>query len=571
MDNAYYAQVLEEIAALMQIKGESRFRVRAFEQAARAVSHEPEAIDLLMERGELTTLDGVGKGIARDIEEIARTGTCSVRTALLEELDPGLLEMMRIQGLGAKRIKLIYDELGVGNLEGLKKAIDQDKLQSLHGFGPKLQAKILEDIERLTHQRGRMPQPAARRLGAGFLKRLRALDGVERVELAGSLRRHEETVGDVDLLVAASGDTAAIMEAFIATPGVARVLVQGEKKTSVQTVQGIQVDLRVVRPQEFGSALHYFTGSKEHHVKLRTRAKQHGLKISEYGVFRHDEDTPIACATEHDVFEALGLPFIPPELRQGFDEIERAQQGTLPQLVTLEEIRGDVHMHTLESDGEASILEMAEAAKALGYEYIVITDHSQVLTVAHGMTPSRFAAHIEAIRQADQEIEGFSILSGIEVDILKDGTLDMDHDLLRECDWVIASVHVSQKMEPAAMTTRLLRAVDTGLISALGHPTGRILGGRAGYVYDMPLVLEACREKRVAVEINGSTGRLDFNATHARLAHQMGVAVVLGSDAHSTRGLRAMPYAVGQARRAGLETKDVLNARGAEALLASVR
>ena len=346
-----------------------------------------------------------------------------------------------------------------------------------------------------------------------------------RVEIAGSLRRGRETIGDIDILVA-SEDPQPIMDATATMRGVSKVLAHGAKKTSVLLGPGVQVDVRVVEPQVFGSALHYFTGSKEHHVKLRTRAKRQGLKISEYGVFREGSDEAIACATEEDVFAALGLAFIPPELREGVREIDAAQDNTLPQLITLADVRGDLHMHTTASDGEHSILEMAQAAKALGYEYIVITDHSQSLTVANGLTPERLERHIEAIREADRQIDDFRILSGLEVDILKDGALDMTDELLRACDWVVGSVHSLMNQTSEVMTQRLLRAISSGLIQSLGHPTGRILGGRGGYVYDMEAILAACKAHGVAVEINGSTGRLDFNAEHAALARDRGVKIV---------------------------------------------
>ena len=572
MDNAYYAHILKEVGLLLQIKGANRFKVRAYENASRALSHLDAPIHDTIEGGEdLTALDGIGKSIASDLVQIYETGTCEVRTDLIDALEPGVLDLFKIQGVGPKKIKMLYDALGISNLEMLREAAMAQKLRELSGFGAKTEEKILAEIERLESHQGRTPLPAALRLAASFKDTLAQIDGVERVAIAGSIRRQRETTGDIDLLVASSADPIPIMEAFTRIPGVSEILVQGEKKTSVRSVQGIQIDLRIVAPEAFGAALHYFTGSKEHHIKLRTRAKKEGLKINEYGVFREGDETPVAAATEHDLFEALGLSFIPPELREGFDEIERATAQTLPHLIEMSDVRGDLHMHTIESDGEATILEMAHAAKELGYDYIALTDHSQVLTVAHGMTPARFAAHIESIREANEEIEDFTILSGIEVDILKDGTLDMDEDLLRACDWVVGSVHIHQAMTQEEMTHRLLRALDTGLLSMLGHPTGRILGGRGGYTYDFDAVMHACRAKRVAVEINGSSGRLDFNAAHAARAKEAGVKIVLGSDAHSTRGLTGLSFAIGQARRAGLSAPDVLNALGAKELLEAVR
>ncbi len=570
MDNSYYARILGEIAALSQIKGENRFKVRAFENAARTVENLPESIDERIDQGTLEDISGIGSSIAQDLREIHDTGTCGYHQELLEALDPGLLDLLKIQGLGPKRIKLIYEELGVSNLDAMKRAAEEERIQELSGLGKKTEQKILSEIERLARHAGRTPLPQARRVASSIRDQLAALDAVERIEIAGSIRRGRETIGDVDLLVA-TADPEHVTEAFVSLPEVDEVLVSGPTKTSVRLVGGLQVDLRLVDHELFGSALHYFTGSKGHHIELRTRAKRQGMKISEYGVFRDDEEAPIASRTEEDVFAALGLPYIPPEIREGQGEIDAAEQDRLPDLIELDDVRGDLHMHTTESDGRASILEMAQAAKDLGYSYIAITDHSQAVTVANGMTPDRFEAHIERIRKANAEIDDFTILAGIEVDILKDGSLDMDHDLLEACDWVVASVHSHFNMETAEMTDRLLSAMQTGLVSEMGHPTGRMLGGRDGYTYDLDAILEAAVEYGIAMEINGSTGRLDFNADNARKAKARGAKLVLGSDAHSTQGLQALTYAVQQARRGWLTAHDVLNTLPVDELLASVR
>lgn len=570
MDNQHYARILTEVAQLMEIKGENRFKIRAFENAARTIETLTDPLDGIISEGRLTQLSGIGKSIAADLRAIHETGTCSVHEELLAELDPGLLDLLRVQGLGPKRIKVLYHELDVSNLEALMKAATEGRIRELSGFGQKTEEKIIAEIERLAHGEGRTPLPMARIIGESLRAQLLSLDEVLQIELAGSLRRCLETVGDLDILVGAE-DAVRISDFFVALPEVGEVLAKGATKTSVRLRTGLQVDLRIVAPEVFGAALHYFTGSKEHHIKLRTRAKREGLKISEYGVFREGEETPIASRTEEDVYAALGLPFIPPELRQGRDEIELAARGELPVLLEKSDVKGDLHMHTVETDGRQTIEEMAEAARSLGYRYIAITDHSEAVRVANGMTPERFRAHIERIREADAGMPDFRILSGIEVDILKEGSLDMDHALLAECDWVVGSVHSYFNLDSAQMTKRLIRAIETGLISCLGHPTGRILGGRPGYTYDMEAVLEACLEHGVAVEINGSTGRLDFNAEHAEMARARGVAIVLGSDAHSARGLEEMEYAVGQARRAWLRADDVLNTLDADALLGALR
>ncbi|TDP76456.1 DNA polymerase/3'-5' exonuclease PolX [Bradymonas sediminis] len=570
MNNDHYIRILSEIAKLAQIAGENKFKVRAFENAARALENLTDPIATHLEAGTITNISGVGKSLAEDIQQIHDTGTCDYHTHLLETLDPGLLDILNIQGLGPKRVKVIYDALGVSNLDAMEEAAKAHRIQELPGLGKKTEERILSEIERLRSHAGRTPLPQARRVAEGIRDKLAALDCVDRIEIAGSIRRERETIGDIDLLVTTT-EPAKVTQALVELTEVAEVLASGDTKTSVRLHNGIQLDLRVVQAQVFGSALHYFTGSKDHHIALRTRAKRQGLKISEYGVFAIDSDTAIASQTEAALYKALDLPFIPPELRQGFTEIELAAENRLPELITAEDIRGDLHMHTTETDGRASILEMAEAAKELGYSYIAITDHSQAVTVANGMTAERFEAHIQKIRAANKEIDNFEILSGIEVDILKDGSLDMDHDLLRECDWVVASVHSHFRMETKAMTERLLSAMETGLVSEMGHPTGRILGGRDGYTYDFNAIVEAAVEYGIALEINGSTGRLDLNAELARKAHTLGAKLVLGSDAHSTRGLHALRYALGQARRAGLTANDVLNTLDAPALLASVR
>lgn len=573
MNNDYIAQILREVCALMQIADENRFKIRAFDIASRAVEGLHEPAQKLLERGALTKVEGIGASIAKDIEQILNTGSCAARDELLQRLSPGLLDLLKIQGLGPKRIKTLYEQLQVTDLATLKAAAEAKKISAISGFGAKTEANILVEIDRMQKLAGRTPLPAAKALAQHLQAHLlQHVPGIERVEIAGSIRRGKETIGDIDLLVIAQ-DPAAVMLAATKLPGTIDILANGDKKTSVLLAQGIQVDVRVVDKAVFGSALHYFTGSKEHHVKLRTRAKRQGLKISEYGVFKADDDQSPALAslTEEDLYQALGLPFIPPELREGLQEIEAAQENNLPNLVTLSDVRGDIHMHTTASDGDATILEMAQAAKARGYNFIVITDHSQVLTIANGLSPKRFAAHIEAIREANEQIEDFTILAGIEVDILKDGTLDMDHDLLAHCDWVVGSVHTSFNQSKAVMTQRLITAIETGLLSCLGHPTGRILGGRDGYDYDMEAILNACKQHRVAVEINGSSGRLDFNAEHAAFAASCGVKIVLGSDAHSVSGLDAMSFAVQQARRAWLTPEHILNTYTIPSLLQSVR
>ncbi len=569
MDNRQYAQILGEIAVLRALAGHGTFKVRAYENGSRAVAMLGQSIEELLEKGaDITKLDGVGKSLAEEIKAIWETGQSPLRQQLLDELDPGLLELTRIQGLGPKRIKLIYDELGVTNIDLLRDACERGEVAKLSGMGKKTEDKILHEIERLATDTGRIPLPAARVAAENIASSLRAVDGVEQVEIAGSIRRGRETIGDIDILVTTKGDHAAIFDEFVALNDVEEVIARGDTKTSARLrTSGMQVDVRIVDTEQFGAALHYFTGSKEHNIEVRARAKKMGLKVNEYGVLRLDSDEMVETPTEEDLFEMLGMKWIAPELREGRDEVELAADDALPDLVDMESLRGDFHMHTTASDGKNSIEEMGEAARALGYDFIVITDHSEVLSVANGLDADRFAAHIEAIRAAS--VDGIRILAGIEVDILRDGTLDMDAGLLAECDWVIGSVHTAMQMPADEMTDRLLRALDTGLLHELGHPTGRRLGGRSGYDYDFDRVVGAAVDANVVLEMNGGTGRLDFNAETARRARALGATIVLGSDAHSTRGLANISYAVQQARRAGLTKDEILNTRPPKDIFAS--
>lgn len=566
MDNKEYARILSEIAVLRQIRGDNAFKIRAYENGARAIENLGESIEDLMDEGEISKLEGIGKSIAREVEALRENGVSPAHAALLQELDPGLLDVMKVQGLGPKRIKLLYDKLGVSNLRLLKEAAEQGRIADLDGMGAKTQDKILHELERLEETSGRTPLPAARAMALAIKEQLARVPGVQMIEVAGSIRRGRETVGDIDIVVGSDDGHRAIFDKFVGLPEVGEVLVRGDTKTSARLRSGVQVDVRVVTSAQFGAALHYFTGSKEHHVKLRTRAKKMGLKINEYGVFPRESTAPVASKTEEKLYEVLGLDFIPPEIREGGDEIDRAENHTLPQLVQRGDIRGDIHMHTVETDGRGTIEEMVQAAKAIGYDYIAITDHSQAVTVAHGMTAARFAQHIERMREVDAKTDDFTVIPGIEVDILKDGSLDMTYDLLRACDWVVGSIHSHFNLKPDEMTRRLVDAIETRLLSCIGHPTGRILGGRDGYVYDFDAVFAACAANSVALEINGSTARLDLNAYLAHRAKSHGVKLVLGSDAHSTRGLDDMFYAVQQARRAGLTAQDVLNTTSVEVL-----
>ncbi|MBH22887.1 MAG: DNA polymerase III [Myxococcales bacterium] len=561
MRNADYAAILSATAALLEISGGNVYRVRAFERAARTLKRHPSDINPAIEDGSVKSLSGIGKSIAEDLKALQQGGSFELFEELRAQLPDQILDLLQVQGLGPKKVKALYEKLDVGNLDDLERVIDSGEVAELKGFGAKTQENIRREIDRLRRQAGRVPLPQAMSIAAPLLKQLRAIPAVERADLAGSARRWRETVKDIDF-VAASADPEAVMEAFVNLPQVTEVIARGPTKTSVFLPGDLQADLRVVAPDRFGSALHHFTGSKEHHVELRARAKGMGLKISEYGVFQVDDDSaPIASATEEEVYAALGLPFIPPEMREASGELKAAEANTLPALIALGDIRGDLHMHTTASDGRHSIEEMARAALDMGYAYIAITDHSQASTVANGLSPERLERHMEAIDEVNAQIDGIEVLKGIEVDILRDGELDLPHDLLKRLDYVVASVHSSMKLDRDAMTQRVIRAIASGCVHCVGHPTGRILGGRDPFELDLDAVIEACLEHRVALEINASYGRLDLTDTHARMAADAGVPLIISTDSHTTEGLDQMIFGVKVAQRAWLAPEQVLNTR----------
>lgn len=576
MNNTQYADILDSIATLRQIRGDSPFKSRAYENAARLIRKMPEEVEDLIEQGiKLTTLDGIGKSLSAELHNINDSGESPMQKELLANFPDGILELTRVEGLGPKRIKLLYDELQICDLASLEVAAEAGLISALPGLGQKTEDKIKSEIIRLKITSvDRIPLPLARAAGESIVDALKKLDCIEKIEIAGSIRRGRETSKDIDILVAAKDatiDHELIFDTFLALKEVDNVLVRGETKTSVRLKSGTQVDVRIVETWQFGAALHYFTGSKEHNIAIRSRAKKMGLRINEYGVLRLEDEEYIASKTEEDIFAAIGLPWIAPELREGGNEIEDGLNGTLPDLIDHTKIQGDLHMHTTESDGRNSIAEMVEKAKSLGYNYIAITDHSAFVPVTGGMNADSFAAQIEAVREENEKHADFTVLAGIEVDILSDGSLDMDDHLLSACDWVVGSIHSGMNMKKENMTERLLKAMHSGHLNAFGHPTGRILGGRKGYDYDLDLVAAAAIQNRVAFEMNGSTGRLDLNAAMAKRVSLMGAMIVLGSDAHSTRGMDEMRYAIQQSRRAELPASKILNSLSAEALLEATR
>ncbi|MDQ7820106.1 MAG: DNA polymerase/3'-5' exonuclease PolX [Armatimonadota bacterium] len=559
MKNREIAAMFNDIADMLEIKGESPFRITAYRRAARALEGLTEDVAAIAARGELEEIPGIGKGIAEKIREYLETGTCKYYEELKAQLPPGLTTLMSVPEVGPKTALLLYQKLGITTIDQLEQAAREGRIRTLPRMGAKTEENILKGIALLRRTKERLPIGQVLPHAQDLLEALRATPGVDQISLAGSLRRMKETIGDIDILVT-SARPDPVMEVFTTFPRVRQVLARGPTRSSVILDVGIQADVRVVEPECFGAALQYFTGSKDHNVKLRERAVRRGLKINEYGVFRTPGDQRIAGRTEEEVYAAVGLPWIPPEIREDQGEIELAERGALPRLVELADIRGDLQMHTRWSDGADTLEEMARAARALGYEYIAVTDHSQSLKFVGGVPVDELRAHARVARQVSDKV-GIAVLMGTECDILPDGRLDYPDDVLRELDVVVCSVHSRLKMGRQEMTERIIRALENPHTDILGHPTGRLLGQRDPYEVDMEAILDAARRTGTAVEINASPERLDLNDTHAKMARERGVMLVISTDAHNRYQLRYMQFGIGIARRAWLQKEHVLNTR----------
>jgi DNA polymerase (family 10) len=565
--NVAIAGLFNEIADYLEIKGENPFRVRAYRRAAQTLEGLTEEVRLLAERGSLQAIPGIGKDLAGKILECLNEGKIQYLEGLRAEIPQGVIDMLRVHGVGPKTAKLLYDRLGVDSVEKLEALARAHRLAGLPGIQAKTEENILKGIAIWRSGRERMPLGTALGLAEAIVDRLQALPEVSAIEPAGSLRRMRETVKDIDLL-ATSRRPGPVMELFVGLPNVAEVLARGETKSSVRLREGIQVDLRVVEPHCFGAALQYFTGSKQHNIRVRELAQRQGLKVSEYGVFREASGARVAGRTEEEVYRAVGLPWIPPELREDAGEIEAALGDGLPPLVRPEDIRGDLQLHTTWSDGAHSLAELAEAVRARGYAYMAVTDHSRSTTVAGGMREEDVLQMIREVRALNARLGGFRILAGCEVDIRADGTLDYPDDLLRRLDLVQVSVHSRFKMARHDMTERIVRAVRHPLVHILGHPTGRLIGERAAYEVDLDAVLQAARDAATAVEINAAPSRLDLNDLQARRAKELGVPIAISTDAHTIGQLEFMRFGVAVARRAWLSPADVVNAWPEAELLA---
>ena len=563
MDNRPIAQVFSEIAGLLEIKGENTFKIRAYRSASDTIAAWADPV-ARMDDKQLHELPGIGKDLAKKIRELVDTGTCRFHQDLLLEFPPTMLDLLRLQGVGPKTVALLYSALNIRSVDELVAAARAGRLRELKGMGPKKEALILTAVEERQKDAGRHLLSDTTAIAAELMVYLRRQAPKAELTPVGSLRRGCETCGDIDIL--AVGADATLMEQFVAFPGVERVLGQGDTKSSVRILGGYQADLRLVPAESRGAAMQYFTGSKAHNVLLRDRAIQHGLKLNEYGLFRVDDDSRVAGETEEGIYKALGMSWVPPELRENRGEIDAALAQRLPRLLSLSDLRGDLHMHTTVTDGRDDLDAMAAAAHRLGHSYIAITDHSKALAMANGLDETRALDHAARVRALNGRFDGLTVLAGIECDILGDGRLDLAGDCLAQLDIVVASVHSHFSQDENQMTERILKALECPWIDVFGHPTGRLLLKRDAVKIDFDRVTSAAAQHGVALEINCQVDRLDLNDAHARLAHERGVHLVISTDAHSTTALGNLRWGVQVARRAWLSPEAVLNTRSFEEL-----
>lgn len=572
LDKNAAAKVLREISLLLQLRGENAFKVRAYDTAADRLLGLTQDLGALVREGRLQELPGIGQGLAEKISELVTTGKLGFHEELKAAFPAGLLEILQLPEMGPKKAMTLWKELGVGSVAELEQACRDGRVQKIKGFGAKSEAKILEGIA--LHQRAKGKRKL---LGdvlptvEGLLERLKAVPGVVRVSPAGSVRRRAETVGDVDLLASAP-EAGPALEALANAPGVAVLIGKGESKCSVRMVEGdLQVDLRVLPDEDFATALHHFTGSKAHHVRLRGIGQDQGFKISEWGVHRAD-GTKVPIRDEADIYKLLGMQYVPPELREDTGEIEAAQEGKLPEdLIEMEDVRGAVHSHSTWSDGKNSLEQMARAAKALGLQYLTVTEHSQAAIYAGGLKEDDLKRQWEEIDRVNEAVPGFRLLKGIEVDILETGALDYRDSVLEQLEVVIGSIHVRHSLNEEQMTQRLLNAMDNPCLNIIGHPTGRLIHERDPYPFRMEAVLDRAAERGVVMEVNGKPARLDLKAEHVRMAVQRGVKLVVSADAHKVEDLPHLLFAVATARKGWARKSDILNTQPADRFIRSLK
>ncbi|HEX6002566.1 MAG TPA: DNA polymerase/3'-5' exonuclease PolX [Burkholderiales bacterium] len=557
--NADIAAALDQIADLLELKNDNPFRIRAYRNAARIVGAFGQDIKSVFDRGgELPKLPGIGPDLAGKIHEITASGSCRLLDELQQQFPPAVTELLKLPGLGPKRVKTLYDRLKLQTFEELRAAANAEKIRELPGFGARTEEHILQALAARTAGSRRFRLATAVQYADALLAYLRKCRGVEQVTVAGSYRRRRDTVGDLDIVITAAPGSA-VMNRFCDYDEVREVLARGETRASVVLKAGLQVDLRLVPRVSYGAALHYFTGSKAHNIAIRRLGQGRGLKINEYGVFRGERR--IAGETEQSVYDAVGLPYIEPELREDRGEIEAARRGELPQLVTLPELKGDLHTHTKASDGHHTIEEMALAARRAGLQYMAITEHSRRLAFARGLDPQRLAKQADEIDRVNEKLDGITVLKGIEVDILEDGSLDLPDSVLKRLDIVVGAVHSAFDLPRRAQTDRLLRAMDNRHLRLLAHPCGRLIGEREPYDVDMLAVIRKEKKTGCVLELNAQPERLDLDEVHCQMARDEGVLLAVDSDAHYTHEFSNLRYGIGQARRGWLEAKDVLNTR----------
>jgi DNA polymerase (family 10) len=556
MTNQDIARILLHISQILEIQGENPFKIRAYAKASQTIQNLRYELSSLEDKGKIARLPGIGAGIAKKVTELLETGKLRYYEELKKSAYAPLTEFLKIPGMGPKYAKLIYDELGIKTAEELKRAAWEGKLQGLYGLGEKVEQNILQGIQQLLKYKERLPLAFIYPRAQAIYEELRKHRGIERITLAGSLRRMRETIADVDIL-ASSSNAEVVMEAFVDLPQTEKVVAQGATKSSIITRDGFQVDLRVVKAESFGAASHYFTGSKAHNIRIRSLGVDKGLKINEYGVFRND--TPIAGKTEEEIFHSVDLPYIPPELREDQGEIEAARKGSLPSLIELQDIEGDLHVHTSWTDGHNSPEEMAQAAQRRGYHYIAICDHSPTVGITNGLTPERVLRQVEEIERLNRNLEDFKILRGIEVDIRSDGQLDLPGEILKELDLVVAAVHTRFGQPRDEMTRRIIKAIENPHVDIIAHPTGRIIGKREPYQADMDMITDACKANEKVLELNAYPERLDLSDINCRKAKEKGIKIAISTDAHMDVHLEWIVFGVATARRGWIEPSDVVN------------
>lgn len=574
MENREIADLMGQVADLLEFDGANPFRVRAYRNGARRLSDFTDSIYAMVDRGDdLTKIDGIGKDLAEKISTLVETGRLPQLEELLNKIPASVLALLRVPGLGPKKAAVLYRELDIDSLDALREACEANKIRDLKGFGAKTEETILAGIDLAQRAEQRTYWSKADEIVGQLLAHIKQCNAVNQIEPAGSYRRGRETVGDLDLLVDAD-DALAVMDHLGQFTDVRETIARGDTKMSVRLASGMQVDLRVVPTKSFGAALQYFTGSKEHNVVLRGKAKDRGLKINEWGVFRvasDDCEEYLAGATEQEVYAQLELPCYPPELRENRGEFLASSDSDLPKLIELSDLVADLHMHTSATDGKQTIREMAAAAGQRGLQYIAITDHSKRVTMAHGLGADRLRQQWCLIDQVNEELDDFVVLKGIECDILEQGGMDLADDVLSEADWVIASVHYGQNQSREQITDRLIGAIENRWVSVVAHPTGRLINRRERYAVDLEAVMQAAVENGKLLELNANPARLDLDDIHCARAKELGIPIVINSDAHSTNGLDVLRYGVKQARRAGLTADDVANTRSLPELLKLVK